>query len=157
MQTEQISDKHVPNINKNIEAEVMKMTSQVDRVVFLKSVMANKQEESPEKNFQKATALRLMGEYGASNAIPVLIENLEYQDTEHHDTPAVSALISIGEDAVQPLLGVVAALGNKQRTSLAVQTLMAIKGTHYDAFVEEQKGRMNDEAWKNLLRYAIED
>lgn len=157
MQTEQISDKHAPNIDKNIETEVMKMTSQVDRVVFLKSIMANNQGESPENNLQKATALRLMGEYGGSNAIPVLIENLEYQEAKHHDTPSVSALAAIGEPAVQPLLGVVGAPGNKQRTSLAVQALMAIKGSGYAEFVEEQKGHMSAEAWKNLLRYAIED
>ena len=157
MQTEQTSDKHVPNIDNKIETEVMKMTSQVDRVVFLKSFITNNQKESPEKNVQKATALRLMGKYGGANAIPVLIENLEYQDAKHHDTPSVSALVAIGEPAVQPLLGVVDAPGNKHRTSLAVQALMAIKGTGYDVFVEEQKGHMSAEAWKNLLRYAIVD
>jgi len=157
MKTEQISDKHVPNIDKNIEAAVMKMTSQVDRVVFLKSFITNNLGESPEENLQKATALRLMGDYGGSNAIPVLVENLEYEDTKHHDTPSVSALVAIGEPAVQPLLRVVAASGNKHRTSLAVQALMAIKGTQYDEFVEEQKDRMNADTGKNLLRYTIQE
>jgi len=157
MQTKQLSDRHVSNIDKKIKKEVMTMTSQVDRIVFLNSFIANNQELSPVKDIQKATALRLMGEYGGSNAIPVLIEHLEYHDVRLHDAPSVSALVAIGEPAVRPLLRIVETLENKHRTSLAVQALMAIKGTGYNAFVEEQKGHMSADAWKNLLRYAIVD
>lgn len=157
MKTEPIFEKNRWIIDKNIESEVTKMTSQVDRVIFLTRVITNNQDNNPESNCKKATALRLMGDCGGTNAISVLIENLEYEDAKQHDKPAVASLITIGELAVQPLLRVVSESKDKHRISLAVQALMAIKRERYNVFVDEHKGHMNDDAWKNLLRYAIED
>ena len=151
------TDETIYGIDKNIEGKLKDATSIEEQVLYLKSVICDDQGEPENLNHRKSSAIRLLGKYGGTNSIPVLIENLVYKDSERHDFPSVIALAAIGETAVSPLLEVIKNEADKNRLACAVQALMRIKGTSYNEFAKQQKQLMPSNSWKNLFRYAIKD
>lgn len=144
-------------IDNEIEHNLQALSSPEEKVAYLKSYLIGRHKSSQQQEFQKSSAIRLLGEYGGTNAIPALIDNLEYEDPIYRDNPSVTALVAVGESATEPLLDVIKSKDEKQRIALAVQALMRIKGTNYNTFIECQRDQMPSNTWKNLLRYAIED
>lgn len=54
-------------------------------------------------NAEKTAALFLLGRLGGTNSIDVLLRNLTFKDAKTKISPAVLALASIGEPAVEPI------------------------------------------------------
>ncbi len=144
-------------IDKDIKHHLQALNSPKEKIAYLKSYLISRHKCSHQQKNKKSSAIRLLGEYGGTNSIPALIENLEYEDPIYHDNPSVTALATIGESATEPLLLVVKSKEEKNRIALAVQALMRIKGTNYNTFVEQKRAQMPLDTWKNLLIYAIED
>ena len=108
-------------------------------------------------NCRKASAIRLLGTLKAQAGIQPLVSNIEFQDTETQTYPVVHALAEIGEDAVPSLVDVIKREEKGKKIELAVQALVMIKGEKYGEFVAAQKSKIPSNAWRNLLRFAIDD
>lgn len=151
------TDEKIYEIDKDVESGLKNASSPEEQVRYLKSVICDNQKKLENNNRCKSSAIRLLGKYGGTNSIPVLIDNLTFEDSEWHDFPSVIALAAIGETAVSPLLEVIKNEADKNRLAFAVQALMRIKGTSYNEFAKQQKQSMPSNTWKNLFRYAIKD
>ncbi len=156
MQTKPNTKKRIYEVSREVDGGLQHLTSQEEKVTYLQHFIVNEKEEMQRVHFYKASAIRLLGENGGSNAVPILIDNINYEDVRHHDKPSVTALVTIGKPAVQSLLEVVEISESKQSIYHAVQALLKIEGTNYSEFVNQQKDKMSSNVWKNLLKYAIE-
>lgn len=140
-------------IGADIQRKAEDPSNVEEQRLYLESVLLDEESSVP----AKASAIRLLGELSKPSSVRVLISNIEFRDPNDGAYPAVEALADIGDPSVQPLLEVVASRRSKERSSLAVQALMMIKGDQYQEFVERQRHRLPEDAWKDLLRYAIVD
>lgn len=155
--SEQNTAPNIYEMDDNVESRLASITSEVEQIEYLRSVINGSQEELENLNHRKSSAIRLLGKCGGTNAIPILIKNLEFEDSQRHDYPSVIALAGMGEVAVSPLLEVIKNDGDKIQLYFSVKTLMRIKGTGYNEFAKQQIALMPSNSWKNLFQYAIED
>ena len=107
--------------------------------------------------YKKASAIKLLGSLKEKAAVQPLVSNIEFNDARTKTYPVVHALSEIGEDSIPSLMDLVRQEKKGKRIELAVQALMLIKGKEYDEFVASQKSKLPSDAFRNLLRFAIDD
>jgi hypothetical protein len=133
-----------------------------DKRTFLLSVIAHSPSE-PWDNLRKATALVLLGTIMGTNAIPDLVANIDFMDTNDVTFPASSALRYMGDAAVPALLDAARQFPNKdvdlrsaegRRVVRIVDTLCDIKGRGYFDFIEREKAKLPPHVYDILKRFA---
>ena len=126
------------------------------QLAYLSSVVSNTLSTNLERNFYKASAIRLLGFVGNTNSIDILISQIAFRDNSSGTYPTVESMVLFGEKAVPQLLCVVRDSATKPDIGSAVEALKRIKGSQYEKFVLEQKTTLPDEKWKRLVRYAYD-
>ena len=103
----------------------------------------------------RADAMRLLGEMRSTNAIPVLIQQLTFDDPSTKTYPAMGALSKIGTDAAEALKAFVlnARAGEQYReVSHAAAVMRSVLGdAQTDRWVEGCKSKMSRDTYQILM------
>jgi hypothetical protein len=150
-------------ISPEVREKANQLPTKALKLEYLTALVTNRIADSvADQGFKKASAIRLLGVIRDTNSVGVLVSVIAFKDVQYlgdrqiHMWPAVDSLAAIGEPAVPQLLDIVKEIPKEDmRVSLAVQTLVKIKGTHYEEFVKEQKNKLPEAAWLNLCVYAV--
>lgn len=147
-------------IDNDVRNEANRLLSTGQRCAYLVSIVTNATNLTATDNLRKASAIRLLGAIGDTSSIVVLVLNINFKDIKHlnHPYPALSAIITFGDEAIPQLLEILKEKpGNPKRNSSAVEAMRSIKGSKYNEFVLSQKNKLSPEIWEKLYVYAIDD
>ena len=127
-------------IDEDVIVRVNSITNASEQIDYLNHLAQN----TPD-NRQKLYALCLLGETHSTNAIPILLENLSFLDEDRHIFPAVKALSSIGEDAVEPIFAYIKTTTNLVAATRGAETIQMIKckGADCSEYIEWLKPRFD--------------
>jgi hypothetical protein len=128
-----------------------------EQVACLSTILTNATIQSVAENRRQASAIRLLGVLADTNSTSLLVTHIAFEDLETKSYPAVYALASIGESAIPKLVRLIENSTNEVVVANSVKSLMLIKGTNYQEFVQGQKTNLPPDRWKRLIRYAVRE
>lgn len=133
------------SVDEAVVDQVNQFSSSSEQIDYLNGLA-----RSASGNRQKSTALRLLGETRSTNAIAVLLENLAFREEDGKTFPAVRALVSIGEEAVDPIFVHIQTTTNHVEAVRGAEAIQMIKsrGADYSEYFEWLKPR-----WDGLPKH----
>ena len=90
---------------------------------------------------------------------PITLQNGRYVIHESDADASVHGLLEVGEPAIPSLLNIFEKCSNREVLSQAGMTLSYLEsslGRDYSQFVQNQKSRMSDSAWRKLTNAPLE-
>ena len=142
-------------VDKGLSKQVDECPTIQEKIAYLASVISTNATSTTAGNLRTSSAITLLGRVGGTNVIQTLVTNLTFIDARYHGSPASDALAKIGDPAVPELLNVVKESGDEEQIRWAAMTVGFIKRHMWKDFMDEQKHKLPEEAWKKLKRYAI--
>lgn len=146
---------------REVAMEYYQLTSTASRIDFLVSKIQKKPAPGDEMaSWEKATAIRMLGKLHPTNAIDVILSELEFIDIKSWTYPATYALIDIGEPAVSNILdhAIMAKPKKEYRVvDAAGEALYQILGRQrFREFIEEHKDRMSNLTLQGLSARTVD-